>query len=288
MSTSTLTVVEGRRSGDVWMANGDAVDSKTRLGRALSMLQPSPPLSVLPVNSRDEEREFTPPVPLRMDDSYPSTPQSSNSAEVGKRQGTMASKASTFYSAMEGSIFNSVKMVSAGKYASTEAKSVVLSPPVSPVKDNEYILETPRNNSRANQHLRSRSVSSTQSGHREPLTPPPAMPLPPVPQSVDTFRHVTTRHRRSVSVGHSSGYSFSAVNNAPEIDALSAGMLPILVPGLNIGADVNVRGYSASSKPSVPVTAVMSESFSSPEGHSTPVQARKPAGRKMHHFSLPS
>jgi hypothetical protein len=39
-----MTVVEDRRSqtGDVWIANGDAVDGKSEMSRALGMPSPSP------------------------------------------------------------------------------------------------------------------------------------------------------------------------------------------------------------------------------------------------------
>ena len=47
MST-TITAVEGRRSGDVWLTNGDAVDGKDKLGRAVGMLFPMPKLSGYP------------------------------------------------------------------------------------------------------------------------------------------------------------------------------------------------------------------------------------------------
>ena len=47
MST-TITAVEGRRSGDVWLTNGDAVDGKDKLGRAVGMLFLMPKLSGYP------------------------------------------------------------------------------------------------------------------------------------------------------------------------------------------------------------------------------------------------
>lgn len=51
--SGSYTVVEGRRSGDVWIENGQAVDGRSRAARVLSLLAPYPKLSVLP--PRDEE-----------------------------------------------------------------------------------------------------------------------------------------------------------------------------------------------------------------------------------------
>ncbi|KAI5124737.1 hypothetical protein M0805_005372 [Coniferiporia weirii] len=46
--SGSITVVDGRRSGDVWLIKGDAVHSKGGLSRAASLLSPLPKLSVLP------------------------------------------------------------------------------------------------------------------------------------------------------------------------------------------------------------------------------------------------
>lgn len=40
--SASVTVVEGRRSGDVWLANGDATDGKSKVSRALGMMSPMP------------------------------------------------------------------------------------------------------------------------------------------------------------------------------------------------------------------------------------------------------
>ena len=46
--SGSVTVVEGRRSGDVWIDNGDAVEGKGKVGRMLGMMMPKPRLVVLP------------------------------------------------------------------------------------------------------------------------------------------------------------------------------------------------------------------------------------------------
>ncbi|KAH8118462.1 hypothetical protein DFH11DRAFT_1502630 [Phellopilus nigrolimitatus] len=46
--SGSVTVVESRRSGDVWLSKGDAIDGKNKLRRAMTMVSPAPKLSVLP------------------------------------------------------------------------------------------------------------------------------------------------------------------------------------------------------------------------------------------------
>lgn len=57
-SGSSHTVVEGRRSGDVWISNGDAVDHKTKIARALGLLPTAPKLAVLPTKEMDDDKSF--------------------------------------------------------------------------------------------------------------------------------------------------------------------------------------------------------------------------------------
>lgn len=263
ISTSTFTVVEGRRSGDVWVANGDAIDGKGRLARALTMLQPSPPLSVLPQRSIRESQGFTPPEPLRSYGSEPQTPQSSISAELGRNASSMGSKSSTYYSA---------RGVDSSAYTSSSR-----------------IAQFHKTQS----HLRSRSVSSTQSTLRDPLTPPPPLPLPPTPGRGEA-KHVDMRHRRSFSSAPLSNPSYGSATRNPKLDALAAAMLPLLVPGLVVDKDAEIEDaeYRPNS-PSEEISTFNPVSFSSPEGHSTPVKGKsskqmKLATRKRHHFSLPS
>jgi hypothetical protein len=262
ISTSTLTVIEGRRSGDVWMSNGDAVDGKSRLGRALTMLHPSPPLSVLPQRHTDDNTgDFTPPEPLRSYGSEPQTPQSVISAELGRCDRAQSSKASSiYYSATAGA---------SSAYTTSSRVGGSLS--------------------RSHQHLRSRSVSSTQSTLRDPLSPPPPLPLPPTPGRGEA-KYVGMRHQRSFSsapLSNTSNTFKSSTGRNPKIDALAAALLPMLVPGIVIDHDAELNGPDL--RPSSPpdeVSLFNPVSFSSPEGHSTPKQSK--ATRKKHHFSLPS
>jgi hypothetical protein len=60
--SGSVTVVEGRRSGDVWVTNGDAIDGKSKVGRAFEMLNAKPKLSILPVENvvKSIDGELTP------------------------------------------------------------------------------------------------------------------------------------------------------------------------------------------------------------------------------------
>ena len=62
-NSASVTLVEGRRSGDVWLSKGDAIYGKGRLSRATSYLSRTPKLALLPVksvtNDQDMKREAT-------------------------------------------------------------------------------------------------------------------------------------------------------------------------------------------------------------------------------------
>jgi len=162
-------------------------------------------------------------------------------------------------------------------------------------------------------HLRSRSVSSVVgqaiSTDYSP-SPPPSQPLPPTPPNVRLAKQQSTRtliHRKS----YSSGFSFGAVVNDDlnEIDALTAGILPLLVPGLKVGSDMKVKEFEFDP----PISSTVTKKKRLPpsrnrkdngdfgmlakgdwEGaalHSTPANGkarpRKTSTHKRNHFSLP-
>jgi len=61
--SGSITVVEGRRSSDIWISKGDVVDGKGKVGQAIGLMSPVPRLAVLPID--DEEKgdgEQTPPL----------------------------------------------------------------------------------------------------------------------------------------------------------------------------------------------------------------------------------
>ncbi|KAI0041310.1 hypothetical protein FA95DRAFT_1683291 [Auriscalpium vulgare] len=319
--STSMTVVDGRRSTDVWVSKGDAVEGKNRVGRALGMLAPAPKLSVLPMEDQDNVEPLTPPLPIQDDEEPPQTPHSLDSAELGRTRTRVPreSKSSAYLSSADESLAFNTRIMVAQRHYSTMATTVVLpASPTSPERrfpglspaDAEAALASGVSPAPTFQqmHLRTRSASSASA--RFPVSPPPASPLPPTPPSI---RNGTARllHRKS----YSSGFDFGAVGgqDAGEIDALSAGLLPLLVPGLRVGADMRITegtripspagSMGASSKRSrrsvlkssfAPESEFGGFSFSagSPEFHSTPhnsQRARKSSGHKrLHHFSLPS
>jgi hypothetical protein len=182
----------------------------------------------------------------------------------------------------------------AQRHYSAMAQTVVL--PASPNReltpDNRLSIASAiasrRNSSRPTSHIRSRSNSSVIHAHAP--SPPPVFPLPPTPPSLNGSK---PGNRRSSS----SGISFH-VADVNEIDALSAGMLPKLVPGLKLGKDTRVRDFSPpgtfskGSRDTKEFGTLMDDEFESPELHSTPakrgaVRPRKISTHKKNHFSLP-
>ena len=75
--------MEGRRSSDIWLAQGDAVGDKGTVGRALSLLHRQPKLSVLPPTSENDHRDTSgaPRLPSRQNSA--SRPTSSKAKTTG-------------------------------------------------------------------------------------------------------------------------------------------------------------------------------------------------------------
>lgn len=308
-TSASVTVVEGRRSGDVWITNGDAKDGKSKMSRAFSMMAPKPKLSVLP--PEDSDHELTPPLPIQDGDSslpvsIHNTPRSETSAQFGRLR--KESKASSYYTGADESMAYHTQIMVAQKHYSTLAQTMKVS--TSPEKtggagDNFMSNQaTASGRSRPTSgHLRSRSVSSVvgpavEFDRSNQATPPPNFPLPPTPPNVRAAR--LAKHKKS----YSSGFSFGPVDDMNEIDALTAGVLPLLVPGLRVGEGMKIKdgdwtppGTFSKSKDRK-LSKMLEEfggDFSSPENHSTPAETarpRVPRGRKSaaqnkHHWSLP-
>jgi len=312
-TSASVTVVEGRRSGDVWISNGDAVEGKNKMSRAVSMLAPRPKLSVIPPEGGVEESERTPPLPIQREDSslpvtVNSTPHSETSAQFGRIRN---SKASSHFSGGDESMAYASRIMIAQRHYSALAQTVVV--PGSPEQvapAGAHLTVSAATGAAIGKpggpptHLRSRSVSSI-SGPQTPtsggsfnISPPPSFPLPPTPPNVRAARLAKLAHKKSFS----SGFSFGAVDDMNEIDALTAGVLPILVPGLKVGGSMRIKegdwsppGTFSKNKGSKVAKKMkeFGEEFSSPEVHSTPARrhAREPRGRKnsthRNHFSLP-
>ena len=311
-TSASVTVVEGRRSGDVWVSNGDAVDGKGKFGRAVTLLSAKPKLSVLPPDDSDEPG--FPPIPFQNDDSQPihvhGTPHSEISAQFGRLR--TDSKTSSYNSNDENVAF-ATRIMIAQRHYSALAQTVVVPGGATANRDSvgaNGLLSTATGATKSKRasnssHLRYRSVSSM-NGSAKPksqgnstLTPPPSFPLPPTPPNVRAARLAMLAHKKSFS----SGFSFGTVDDINEIDALTAGVLPVLVPGLTVGDDMKIKegaysppGTFSKSKgmKALKKLAEFGAEFSSPEVHSTPAgyrargpRNRKESGHKKNHFSLP-
>jgi hypothetical protein len=120
-----MTVVNGRRSGDVWISNGDAVDGKTKITRALRMLAPTPKLSVLPPEEALQDSKSTPPLLMQLEDSpvpvtLPNTLHLETSADFGRiRKNSKAS--SHYYSGGNESLAYALQIMIAQRHYSTPA-----------------------------------------------------------------------------------------------------------------------------------------------------------------------
>ncbi|KIY52333.1 hypothetical protein FISHEDRAFT_35514 [Fistulina hepatica ATCC 64428] len=304
-ASTSATVVEGRRSGDVWIEKGEAVDGKGKLGRAIEMMNPRPKLSVLPPEETNDES--FPPVPIRMDDSSlqdNSNVASETSAQFGRLR--KESKASSHLSGQD----LATQILLAQRHYSAVAKTYLFSGPSDDkrvsVHENMAVAtgaEATDTISKPSSHLRARSVTSV-NGPGTPTTnvfmtnpvspsPPPPFPLPPTPPSVRAARLAQMKHKKSFS----SGFTFGPVDDMNEIDALTAGVLPLLVPGLTVGKDMKIKD-EALIYPSLRKRQSRLEEFGmdipSPDLHSTPArrpQARRRtsgSGHKRNHYSLPS
>ena len=312
-TSASVTVVEGRRSGDVWISKGDAVDGKGKFGRAITLLSAKPKLSVLPPEGCEEPE--MPPLPFHNDDSQPvhihGTPHSELSAQFGRLR--THSKTSSHNSSGEESVAFATRIMIAQRHYSALAQTVVVSGGATANRDSveaDALLSTATGatkNRRASHssHLRTRSVSSMndpampKSQEDFSISPPPSFPLPPTPPNVRAARLAMLAHKKSFS----SGFSFGTVDDINEIDALTAGVLPVLVPGLTVGVDMKIKegvysppGTFSKSKgmKTLKKLAEFGAEFSSPEVHSTPAgyrarepRSRKESGHKRNHFSLP-
>lgn len=320
--SGSVTVVEGRRSGDVWLSQGDAVEGKGKLSRALGLMTPVPRLAVLPPDDEKENGEMTPPLPMQTESAsfntsmFPNTPQSAEFGRIRKQ---------SVQSRISGDEFASRIMVAQRHYSALATTVVVAASPEKQGGDLLTVttgvgMEKRKSVLSGSLHLRSRSVSSVigqaiSTDHSPNPSPsrPPSQPLPPTPPNVRLAKQQSTRtliHRKS----YSSGYSFGAAVNddVNEIDVLTAGVLPLLVPGLRVGSDMKIKDFEFEFDPPISSTVTKKKrlpasrtqkdndefgvlakgDWESTALHSTPsngkVRPKKVSAHKRHHFSLPS
>ncbi|KZW04382.1 hypothetical protein EXIGLDRAFT_24303 [Exidia glandulosa HHB12029] len=260
---NTPTVIEGRRSGDIWLDRGDAMDGQSRIERVFAMATRVPKLSVLPSECA-EPPQLTPPLPMQTRDysdmtisegsGFPMEEPSHTARNgkpyfsIGKQIFNQSKKASSYYSGAPSTKYES-KILVAERHTSTMALTMNLPPsvPQSIDGDHNVVRRTSVAHSRSQSassnvmkrtsvaaHSRSQSASSIGRG-RFPSspTPPPDSPLPPTPESLKGpgIRHVRAKSSASM-------YSFNPITATTQIDGLSAGMLPLLVPGVKVSKDI--------------------------------------------------
>lgn len=156
----SATVVEGRRSTDVWLDKGEAVAGRSRVGRAMGMLVPTPKLSVLPPDGSQyqDAHPIVPPLPIQDPDrarTVSCTPRSACSAETGKRGGRVR-KESRLSSHLS-SDMSHMKIMVAQRHVSAVATTILVPPSPGKIPSTggvaTGVAATPR--SRVNHHLRS-------------------------------------------------------------------------------------------------------------------------------------
>lgn len=312
-SATSITVVESCRSGDVWLAKGDAVEGKGKIARALGLLHPKPKLAVLPQQEEDPKiNPLSPTLPIQYAEEQYDMPPTLNgsSMEMGVSHASGSrkkdSKASSYWSGTDDNTALATQIMIAERHYSTLAMTMVLPP--SPERRisqtaigqvNEMAastsVRTPRveaGTRKPSGHLRARSVSSITSIPHSAISGPPSTPLPPTPPAVRYIRTASaakrSMHRRSFS-STADEFSFGPIANddATEIDALSAGMLPLLLPGIKVGNQVRAAGpTSFSSRDGVARASKIPDEVDCASGSGDRMHSR-PKTHKRHHYSLP-
>ncbi|KIM91232.1 hypothetical protein PILCRDRAFT_169800 [Piloderma croceum F 1598] len=255
--SGSITVVEGRRSGDIWLSNGDAVVNKNKFGRTMEMLTPAPKLSILPPEESHEDHKYTSPLVTQIDDAPCLGAPAPNRAVLRRTKSLDLSH----YSASNESLACTTKILIARKHFSTPAQTIMV-----PASERQPgILDPPGAaiDKPSNGHLRARSISS-------------AMRLSSMGFTVKNARLAKMGHRKSLS---SDALPLKVIDDINEIDAMTAGLLPRLVPGLKVGRRMKIRDSIMptdmfTEKELSPEFRVLgaSEALSSPELHSTPAR----------------
>jgi hypothetical protein len=246
-STST-TVVGGRSSTDVWLIKGEAVGGKGILGRTIGMLAPTPKLSVHPSEGAPEPS--TPPLPMH---DFSATTLSMPTAEyvpsalgsqniddnefVNVGSSWPADRTSgipTYANERDNSDVHSLSSYAVAQATSSSTEGPrTYGIPRTPVKSKDSVVGistaiTPSFSPLCNDyHVRARSslFSPTRPSRRPLDAQEPNLPS------------LEPRYN-------------GAPNSAmTEIDGLSAGLLPLLLPGLRVGTDVHVTRDGAIPSP---------------------------------------
>jgi hypothetical protein len=274
-------------------------------------MTPVPRLAVLPPDDEKEDGEMTPPLPIQTESEsfntsvFPNTPRSAEFGRIRKQ---------SVQSRISGDEFASRIMVAERHYSALATTVIVTASPEKQGGDLLTVttgagMEKRKSALSGSSHLRSRSVSSvigqaisTDYSPSPSPSRPPSQPLPPTPPNVRLAKQQSTRtliHRKS----YSSGYSFGAAVNddVNEIDVLTAGVLPLLVPGLRVGSDLKIKDFEFEFDPPISSTVTKKKRLPTSrtqqddvdfgvltKGGCESTAPKKASAHKKHHFSLPS
>lgn len=250
------------------------------------MLSPLPKLSVVSPKETALESPPLPPIPIPDEESWHAiarVPRHSVS-DLGAQFGRLDRRSGRISATMdEGDL---TRIMVAQRHYSTLAQTMVVVPGSNSDKGECAVGSATGaavHKSIGAAHLRTRSISTstgpqtpTSSTFNDVSTPPP-FPLPPTPPSVQAARLASKSHRK----WYSSSQSFGPVDETNEIDSLTAGVLPNLIPGLLIGPEMKVTdgAYSPAGtlgrNKSVDIPEEFGMSFSSPDAHPTPTLVPK-------------
>ena len=227
--SGSLTVVDGRRSVDIWLSTGNAIDGKNKLSRATSLLSRTPKLSLLPVKPVDHDYERG----------------ELNNSSYDTRELSIA----------ETSTFVAIEYSREELDRELSLRRGVCRPDMPPGGSfNSYPSVLSYSGSILAPHSRQSSVSSRSSRGSRPFRGPFMTNLETI---ADVSLNTPQRHARSASMNegvynslpleqtHQDLITCTPVHQtnagAKEIDYLSAKVLPLLVPGLSIGEGIKVQ-----------------------------------------------
>ncbi|KAG6850911.1 hypothetical protein H0H93_006737 [Arthromyces matolae] len=301
-------VVEARRGGDVGLTS-DAVDGKSKTSGVIStVLSLTSKLSASPPEKVENGETISPALIQNGDSSLSANPHSRSHSESSTQFSRVRrdSKTSSIFSKSSESFAYDSKIMVAQRHHSSVAQTLLVSGSSQEQNQNnneDSLRPTTGTSSevKAHQsaHLRNRSVSSIPSpatqksirGSSSPDPTPPSIPLPPTPPSVRAVKLA------SLAQSFSSGNSLGRVNDASEVDALAAGVLPPPFPGISKISERDSAYPSKSNKAEGRKISKPQDEFGSSkafpplEACSTPAPSRaKISGHKRNqqYFSLSS
>ncbi|KAG8826991.1 hypothetical protein FRB91_000147 [Serendipita sp. 411] len=235
--SSSLIVTEGRRSGDVWIDRGQAIDGLSKTGRLVSMLVPNPKLSVLPHHSSDDFNTL---------DVQPSseTPAKSYSIQAYTLSDKDVDEIAT--------VPREVGLVIPDSFPAPYSEQNK-----SADEDTPWVTSVP-----VPQPL-SRSYLPHLQASKEPISPPPSIPLPPIPLCTNEEGPIPLRRLNTCGL-----------ENATSSEFLGPWGLQEANPNNALAALHTPRRYIANSDILGSISRGRSGSLSSivttPDDHSTP------------------